>query len=194
MKEEIIMSPELARIHAHLCGDGCVSSYKTSEKDRVNRGVIAYYNKNPKLLISFRRDFSKLFNVKMTLKEKEYVCVKSIRIHNYFIDNFGKFGSREWRISNSIKEATNKVKLQWLKAFFEDEAYDEKKYNRLKTKSMNFKGLQDTKELLDSLKINSTITGPNCDGSFYLTISKFSSIAEFKGFTKEPIRQKHALI
>ncbi len=75
------------------------------------------------------------------------------------------------------------------KSFFEDEAYHEKRYNRLKIKSMNYNGLKDVKEMLDSLKIKSSFTGPNCDKSYYLTIPKFSLIKEFSDFVKEPIRR-----
>jgi len=76
-----------------------------------------------------------------------------------------------------------------VKVFFEDEAYHEKRYNRLKIKSINLKGLKDVKELLTSLNIISNLTGPNSDGSYYITIPHFNSIKEFREFTKEPIRK-----
>lgn len=73
--------------------------------------------------------------------------------------------------------------------FFEDEAYHEKKYNRLKIKSMNLNGLKDAKEMLDSLNVFSNIMGPNCDSSYYLTIPKFNTIELFKNFSKQPARK-----
>ena len=47
-KEEI--SPELARIHAHLCGDGFSGIFITKEKDRKFSALTGYCNKNQKLL------------------------------------------------------------------------------------------------------------------------------------------------
>lgn len=186
----IEISPELARIHAHLCGDGCVFIFRTKEKDRKWSGGIGYYNKNQSLLDKFRVDFSKLFGVKMKSRENREVVIRSVKRAKWFIKNFGEFNSKEWRIPKEIKTANKNIKLEWLKAFFEDEAYDEKRYNRLKTKSVNYIGLMDAKELLNSIGIFSSLTGPNCDGSYYLTIPKFNSVKGFKGFVKEPIRKK----
>jgi len=189
MEKELVLSPELVRIHAHLCGDGSVYLYKTKAKDRKFIGVIGYYNKNQLLLDRFRSDFSKLFGVKMKMRENISVSISSIKRVKYFIDSFGRLGSREWRVHDSIKNSCKELKLEWLKSFFEDEAYHEKKENRLKVKSMNYKGLKDAKDLLDSLSIFSNITGPNCDKSYYLTIPKFDSIKEFNDFVKTPIRK-----
>jgi len=189
MEKEGKISEELARIHAHLCGDGSVYMYKTNEKDRNFRAVIGYYNKNQKLLDKFREDFSKIFNVKMSIRKKRDVSVKSIRIFKFLINKFGGFDSKKWRIHKLIKNSSKKIKLEWLKAFFEDEAYHEERYNRLKTKSINYLGLMDVKEILDSLGIPSNLTGPNIDKSYYLTIPKFNSIIEFEDFVKEPVRR-----
>lgn len=187
-----IVTPELARIYAHLCGDGSVFLYATKEKGRKFRGGAGYYNTNQQLLDNFRNDFSKIFNVKMKMLKGRMVTVSSIRIYNYLISRFGKFGSYQWRIPNEIKTSNSEIKINWLRAFFEDEAYHETKYNRLKTKSMNLHELEDAKELLDSLNIASTLTGPNCDKSYYLTIPKFSKVDIFSGFSKIPARKKNS--
>mgnify|MGYP001560021187 FL=1 len=182
------MGLELARIHAHLCGDGSVFIYPTKAKDRNLTGGIEYSNKNQKLLDSFRKDFSKLFKVKMKMRKNISVSIRSVTRARDFLDTFGSFSSKEWKIHHSIKNSNSKIKLEWLKAFFEDEAYHEKRYNRLKTKSVNFEGLKEAQEMLSSININSSLTGPNCDNSYYLTIPQFDTIKEFKGFVKEPIR------
>lgn len=187
MENEI--SSEMARIHAHLCGDGSVYSYKTSEKGRSFIYVVGYYNKNQILLDKFRQDFSKIFGVKMKMRNNRDVSVRSKRIFQYLLDNFGRFHSKEWRVSKLIKNGSNKIKLEWLKSFFEDEAYHEKRYNRLKIKSVNLFGLKDVGDLLDSLKIKYTLTGPNCDESYYLTLPNFNTISEFNDFIKQPIRK-----
>jgi len=183
------MNVELARVHAHLCGDGSVCIWKTKEKDRNFTAIVGYYNKNQKLLEKFRKDFSKIFGVKMKMRNNRDVSIRSIRIFKELTSEFGKFNSREWRISKIIKDSSEDVKLEWLKAFFEDEAYHEKRYDRLKIKSMNNNGLKDVKEMLDSLDINSNITGPNCDDSWYLTIPRFGSVKLLESFKKEPVRK-----
>jgi|SRR3989339_149615 len=188
MKKEIEINEKLARIHAHLCGDGSVYKYKTKQKGRKFIAVVGYYNKNQKLLDKFRSDFSDLFKVKMKMRFNREVSISSHRLYDYFNDNFGSFKSKEWRIPEIIKNNNSSIKLEWLKAFFEDEAYDEKRYNRLKIKSVNPEGLKDAKELLDSLEIESSLTGPNCDGSYYLTLHRFNEIKEFSDFVKEPVR------
>ena len=94
------VNAEIARIHAHLCGDGSVYIYPTKEKGRKFIAVVGYYNKNQKLLDKFRVDFNKIFGVKMKMRNNREVSVKSIRIFNELINAFGKFGSKEWRIHN----------------------------------------------------------------------------------------------
>ena len=89
------MSTELARIHAHLCGDGSVFIHQTKEKDRKLRAVIGYYNNNQVVLNKFREDFSRLFGVKMKMRKNKEVSIKSIKKYRYFIENFGSFGSYE---------------------------------------------------------------------------------------------------
>ena len=186
------ITPELARIHAHLCGDGSVFIYPTKQKGRRFIAEIGYYNKNQKLLDSFRTDFSKLFGVKMKMRSVVSVTSSSITRYNQFTAMFGSFKSYKWRIPLSIKDAAIDIKIEWLKAFFHDEAYHEKKYNRLKTKSMNFEGLRDVQEILSLLEIPSRLTGPNCDNSYYLTISRFNTVDAFRDFVKEPARKKIA--
>ena len=73
------MSIELARIHAHLCGDGSVFLFKTKEKDRLLSGGIGYYNNNQHLLDKFRLDFSRLFSVKMKMRKGTSVSIRSLR-------------------------------------------------------------------------------------------------------------------
>jgi len=53
---------------------------------------------------------------------------------------------------------------------------------------MNFEGLKDVKELLNSINIFSWITGQNCDGSWYLTIRKEKELTHF---FKQPSRKKN---
>ncbi|MBI2654149.1 hypothetical protein HYX02_05040 [Candidatus Woesearchaeota archaeon] len=93
----------LTRIHAHLCGDGNLCFYKTSEKDRINRASISYFNTNIDLINSFRTDMNNLFGVKMTYIPKlTRVSVQSLRIARV-LSKLGEYGARDWRIPRIIK-------------------------------------------------------------------------------------------
>jgi len=177
----------LARIHSHLCGDGNLCIYKTSEKDRINRISISYFNTNIDLINSFRRDMGDFFGVKMTYRPSAIrLTVKSIKIGK-FLTQLGEYGTRQWRIPSIIKNASTEIKLEWIKAFCYDEGYTPIGKTIIKIKSMNREGLKDVKELVDSLQIECWITGINCDGSWYLTIRKMN---ELKDFYKKPSRKK----
>ncbi len=95
MKKEI--TPELARIHAHLCGDGSSCIWKTKEKDRIFSAITGYHNKNQVLLDKFRRDFSKVFKVKMKMRPNKDVSIRSIKIFKKLNNMFGNFGSRKFK-------------------------------------------------------------------------------------------------
>ncbi|MBN2454465.1 hypothetical protein JXB11_02870 [Candidatus Woesearchaeota archaeon] len=176
----------LARIHAHLCGDGCLCCYKTAEKDRKNRADIYYFNSNVDLIKSFRADMNLLFGVKMTYLPKEMrLGVKSLRIAKILL-NLSGYGTREWRIPALIKKASENVKLEWIRAYSHDEGYLPKDRFWIRIKSMNPEGLKDIKSLLDALGITCKITGPNCDKSYYLNIKKMGGLINF---TKKPSRK-----
>ena len=182
----IVLSEELVRVHAHLCGDGGLYRFKTRRKDRINIALIYYFNNNEKLIEAFRKDMNKLFGVRMYYaKKRNWVKVASIRIADY-LNQLSEYGARKWRIPSIIKNAPRKYKIEWVKAFCYDEAYVPPKRNYIRIKSMNHVGLKDVKEMLDSIKIDAHITGPNCDKSYYLNIRK---MAEFEYFTKKKSRK-----
>ncbi len=180
----VLLSPELVRIHAHLCGDGHITMYKTSEKDRVNRAAVVYTNKNPDLLQEFQLDMNKVFGVKMSRGPKHEVIVKSIRIANFLL-SLSKYKSKEWRIPKIIKNSSKFLKLEWIVAFSKDEGYLPPDRKCIRIKSMNLYGLKDLKEILDSLCIYSNLTGQNCDNSYYINIKKMK---ELENFSKLKIR------
>jgi len=184
--KKLKISEELVRIHAHLCGDGGVYRYKTSEKDRINRASIMYFNNNLDLINSFREDMNRLFNVKMTFyRKRNTLRVLSIRIAD-LLTTLNEYGTRKWRIPKIIKNASRKYKLEWIRAFCYDEGYLPPDRNGIRIKSMNLNGLSDIKEMLDSLKIYSRLNGPNCDNSYYLNIKK---MLELKDFSKKKSRK-----
>ncbi len=186
MDNKLKITSELVRIHAHLCGDGGLYKFKTSEKDRNNRAEIVYFNTNFKLINSFREDMKKLFGVKMSYYPKySKIRVLSCRIANFLL-SLSEYGTRTWRIPPIIKETSRNLKLEWIKAFAYDEGYLPLDRNCIRIKSMNLNGLLDLKEMLDSINIYSKLSGPNSDKSYYLNIKKEY---ELRNFTKEKSRK-----
>jgi hypothetical protein len=174
------ISPELARIHAHLCGDGGLYLFKTAEKDRKNRAEIVYFNNSKMLLQSFRKDMQKVFNVKMTYSQKQNkVKIWSIRIANELL-KLSNYGTRDWRIPNAIKRSARKIKIEWIKAFGQDEGHCPTDRDSIRIRSMNKKGVEDIADMVKSLKIPFSVTGPHSDASFYINIKKIKELKTFE--------------
>ncbi len=180
------LTPELVRIHAHLCGDGNLCIYKSNEKDHRRRAQINYYNTNPELIASFRADMNKEFGVKMTYSPRQYrLGVQSFRIANKLL-SLSEYKTHIWRIPDCIKNLPRSLQLEWIKAFSHDDGYTPKDRNAIRIKCMNYAGLKDIQEMLHTLEIHNTLTGPNCDGTWYLNIRKEK---ELTNFVKTPSRK-----
>ncbi len=165
------MKEELVRIHARLCGDGYASFYETTEKDRNRRAIVVYTNVVEENLKQFREDMNEVFEVDM-YRYNEEVKVKSIPIVEELQDKFGDFSCDKWRIDPKILGLDASKKHEWLRAFIRDEGHYEPQYSRLRIKSMNKLGLEDVRDLMESIGVGANITGPNCDDSFYLNVSR----------------------
>lgn len=183
------MKVELVRVHARLCGDGCITRYETSESDRNRRAMVLYTNVDEDNLNQFREDMGELFDVKMYEYQNE-VKVKSIRIADELERKFGQLSSKKWRIPERIYDLDFEKKIEWIRAFVRDEGYHEATYNRLKIKSMNKPGLSDLQKLLETINIESSLTGPNCDDSYYLTVSAIDEEEELYEIAKNKPKVK----
>jgi len=178
---KISITPSVARIHAHICGDGCVYTKleKYSEKQLQSHSrkqkhekvwIIEYTNTCKELLESFEEDMQKAFNRKVRKKVKKH----SLEVHSckWIVDelNLQNKNSYNWQIPSFIRNSNQKVICSWLQAFFDDEATVCKTRKRIRVKSMHHPGLKQVKLILSKIRIDSNITGPNCDNSYYLTI------------------------
>jgi hypothetical protein len=175
------ITPALARIHAHVCGDG--NLFRSSEKDsygylgiykpnrRRYRYGIGYTNKNQRLIEEFMRDTESTFCLKPYYRNN-YVRVKSRDIW-VLLKQLGAGKSRDWFISSTIMKANKRIKKHWIRAFFDDEAC----FNadgRIRVRSVNRKGITQVKKMLNGF-LPSHITPKNkCypDGSVYLNINR----------------------
>jgi len=175
------MSPKEARIAAHVCSDGWMTSYieknclqivkgRKYHRDR-KRYEIGYCNTNEKLLRDFSTDILEIYNIKVRKRKTTDLVFKSKRVY-LRIKELGGGNTRGWSIGKEIIKSTKKVKKFWLRAFFDDEGTVDKTNFVVRVKSMNNEGLVQTKQLMHTINVPSRITGPNCDNSWYLTISR----------------------
>jgi hypothetical protein len=174
------MNSRESRIAAHICGDGWLTTYIEENSLQIVNGKryhqkrrryqIGYCNTCDKLLKEFEEDIKKQFNIKPQKKAIE-IRTRSKRIFER-ISELGGGNSRKWFIGQEIINSEKNVKIQWIRAFFDDECTFEETSGRIRVKSVNKSGLNQIKELLGDLRINSNITGPNIDKTHYLTINK----------------------
>ena len=186
--ENFKITPEFARLHAHICGDGCMFKARTnrSKKELMqhprkntvrNRFHLSYCNTNKILIKSFIKDLKIVFDrVGVFVPSKNQVDVQAKWLYNLF-KFFGAGKSKEWFIPNKIMFTSNEIKAQWLKAFFDDEAHISRLQKRIVLNIVNHKGLKQVQSLLNDLNIVSRLTGPYYCREFYsyhLTIYKNS--------------------
>lgn len=175
------ITPALARIHAHICGDGNLFKYK--EKDCYGylgcykpnryryRYGLNYTNLNQILIREFMEDVRLTFFLKPLYYDK-YVKVKSKDVW-VLLKELGAGKSRDWFISPKIMKAEKEIKKNWIRAFFDDEAYFND-HGRIRVRSVNRKGLAQVMRLL-KVFVPCHITPKNGyypDRSVYLNINK----------------------
>lgn len=178
-----LITPELARVHAHICGDGHLFSYREPDsygylktykagKFRLRYGV-AYTNLNPKLIRSFMEDVQKVFGIKPLFYPKVYrVRVKSREVWSY-LRNLGAGGSREWRIPEEITGGPGSIKAAWISAFFDDEAHFVPD-GGIRVRSVNRRGIEQIVPMLRAF-VPCHVTpsrGLYPDGTCYLVVPK----------------------
>ena len=181
------MTPEEARIVAHVCGDGSLfqSTEKTLQivrgrkyKQLRKRYYIDYCNYDQGLLDEFARDLLTVYGIS-SRRTKDSVRTKSKRVFDR-IRQLGCGQTYDWYVSKEVFNSSKDCKRAWLRAFFDDECTVSNNPRRyVKIKSMNKKGLKQVGKLLDEFSIQYRFTGPNCDNSFYLTISRAEFIRKF---------------
>jgi len=192
--KKIKITPKLARLHAHICGDGYMYKGKTRRSKKElkqhprkntirNRFYLRYCNNEQILLNQFIIDIKEVFNRKAVLiSKKNEIDVQGKWLYLLF-KKLGAGKSKEWFIPSEIMLASNKVKIEWLKAFFDDESYVDKKRKRIVLNIVNKRGLLQIKELLSQFNIDSRLNGPykyKQYFSYHLTINKNSSQRYFE--------------
>jgi len=173
-KLDIKIQKALARIHAHVCGDGWLkeriikrspSSRRTSwgKSNYFKDYYVEYYNNEKNLLREFIHDLRTVFG------NKFYICIteKKVQVRNKkiftLLKELGCNKSRSWFISEKILNLTNEVHKAWLCAFIDDEAYIDTKKKEIVLNSVNLNGLKQVGLILKKLQISFTLNGPYKD-------------------------------
>ncbi len=200
-----MISPELARIVAHIAGDGYSGVYqqRRSEKELIShprkkktqtRWHIRYVNTEPALVRQFTQDVKKEFNRKVVPKKKYEYEVSSKWIYE-IITKLGALKSFTWFIPKEVLSAGCEVRTAWLQAFFDDEAHVAVQQKRITLNMVNEKGLKQVQNLLNNFGIKSNLLGPyKCRQffSYHLNIYRDSiaNYAKFIGFN-HPKKKRH---
>lgn len=202
-KSIVEITPEIARIHSHICGDGCV--YRTREKRSPgallqhkrkniykNEHVIEYDNNCKELLEEFKRDVNIAFNRNPSIR-KNRIEMKGAKWIVNKLNLIGK-NSYTWYIPKFITNSSKKVTCSWLRAFFDDEAHVSKSQKRIVLNIVNKNGLKQIQDLLKKLGILSKLHGPykyKKFQSYHLNIYRDSlkKYANLIGFTHPKKRQ-----
>jgi hypothetical protein len=175
------MEPEEARIAAHVCSDGWMITYVEKESLQIVNGrryhrnrrryEVGYCNTNKKLLEEFSKDVLGVYKITVRRRKSTDLIFKSKRVYSR-IKELGGGNTLGWCIGNEILKSKKTVKIFWLGTFFDDEGTVDKTNFVARVKSMNSAGLNQARCLMNTIDVPSRITGPNCDDSWYLTVSR----------------------
>ena len=183
-----MVSVEEARIHAHICGDGYLTTYIEKRALQIVRGrryyrprmryVIGYSNSEPMLIEEFVRDVKQAYGINCRVLMRGRNLEARFRSKRAFmrLRELGAGKSHEWFVGEEIINADEDIRREWLRAFFNDEARVTPTESRIRIKSVNLHGLKLVSLMLMSLGIQNHITGPNSDETWYLVITKHDVI------------------
>jgi len=181
------ITPEIARIHAHICGDGYV--YMSKEKrspgtlikhprEKLSRNIeiLVYTNDCDELISEFANDMIVAFDRKATIvgdKHKEARVRNAKRIINLL--NFYNKDSYSWSIPNMILNSDEEIIANWLRAFFDDEGWVDRS-GKIGVCSVNKKGLLQVAGLLKKLQIEHGFYSHHTNNGHTINIRKRSAV------------------
>ncbi len=169
-----------ARIHAHVCGDGHLYVEKG---DRGIRYVVEYTNKDRELIEEFVNDAKQIYGASPTViwrrSKRSYIARFKSRYAFQRLTSLGAGSSRSWRDNIEIFGNDESLVTNWLRAFFDDEAYVDTITKRITVTSVNPNGLKDVSILLESIGINPYIYTVMHGKAFKLVISRKQNILKY---------------
>ena len=145
-----------SKLCGYLAGDGCLYIHKERARPHLASKKIAFYPDHIDLAEDFVKTFYIVYGVKPYIKRnKNYfrvdICNKLAYLDLTSITNFGTL---TWEVPFKLfKKIVGK--REWIRAFFDCEAYVGK--NVIQVQSVNKKGLEQVRKLLEEFDIPSKI-------------------------------------
>ncbi len=168
------------RIHAHVCGDGHLY---TEKGERGTRYVIEYTNKNRILIEEFVSDAKHAYNASPTViwRKNKYSYIARFKSRYAFhrLTSLGAGSSKNWRINIKTLSDNELLVTNWLRAFFDDEAYVDTSTKRIVVTSVNLRGLKDVSTLLEFIGIKPCIYEIIHGKAYRLVISKKQNLLKY---------------
>ncbi len=199
-------TPELAAIHAHICGDGNLhakhekrspSSIRTSRSTKpFVRYVLEYTNTEIVLLENFRTLIHKIIPNKYVCwhKSKQRMQVTNRNLY-FFLKENGGGKCDEWFVPEEIIY-NQLLRRRWLSAFFDDEGTIDKA--KIRAYSVNKQGMDQVKRMLEleglAVKMRDYQSSAYCTGHYYRIDVLASSFEDFEkiGFLHPKKARKYA--
>ncbi len=143
-----------AKLCGFLAGDGTVKMRRENKNVTIINYEVNFFPDHISLVIPYIQAFEELYCKKPSIKMdgKLYRIRTKCKIAYLDLSKIGKFGLYNWEVPlNFLKN--DKLKIEWLKAFFDSEGHVSNRDIRLQ--SVNEKGLQQIKQLLLDIGIES---------------------------------------
>jgi len=130
-----------ARVHGYLCGDGSVSMRKEKGRPCSTHADIRFYPDHKSLIQPFVEAFCRIYVKKPTIRDLGAyysLTVTSMIVARDLLAD-GSMTSMGWRVPDWVI-GSERNSQEWLRAFFDCEAYVGKK--DLRVQSVNLQGLR----------------------------------------------------
>ena len=154
-----ILSKEKISINAYLCGDGWIKMRKENKKKKAVHYEIKIAMDNWLLSKKIVSLFVDEYNIKPVIKQREGYYEISIKNKPACLDllKLGNYNSLKWCMPKNLQIDLIK---EWIKCFFDCEAYVSSYNKNIQVKSINRNGLVSIMNELAKLRIVSKVYGP----------------------------------
>jgi len=141
-----------ARLCGFLAGDGSILVRK--DNDEKMHYVLRFFPDHPSLIEPFTESLFELYSKRPIIK-KDYanqgiICYSKVVVEDLL--NTAKFGILSWQVPFSLLK-DKRTKIEWLRAFFDSEAYVGK--NNIRVQTVNERGIKEVQQLLAEFGIES---------------------------------------
>lgn len=164
------MSKEKVAIMAYISGDGYLGIRKNYFHYDINIALDSLFLAR-RVLKLFKKEFNVIPQIKKVDSSiKGGLGYYTVRISNkpiclHFL-SIGKYSGLNWKIPSNIN---NGLISEWIKCYFDCEAYVNLYNKQIQVKSVNSLGLNEIRRKLQLFKINSKIYGPYKNGKNHNT-------------------------